>query len=185
MKVHVITDAPSPGPAMVKYAQNHKADLVVVGSRGLGSLKRGMLGLVGLGSVSDYMVSILKIQMPLHCTRTSDRTTSENAKALACYMCHVAPEQRIAGEAFSTRLLFHFVLLLSCALMNSSSLSKFVMKLLSTLTTLADSHRCSAFASASVSTVSQFASSEMCIVTIIHKSKNVRTSRMTGACFDH
>lgn len=33
-----------------------QADLVVVGSRGLGSVKRNFMGLFGLGSVSDYLV---------------------------------------------------------------------------------------------------------------------------------
>lgn len=40
---------------LVSYAHSKGADLVVVGSRGIGSMQRSMLSLVGLGSVSDYM----------------------------------------------------------------------------------------------------------------------------------
>lgn len=39
-----------------------QADLVVVGSRGLGSTVRKILGVLGLGSVSDYLVSCNKLQ---------------------------------------------------------------------------------------------------------------------------
>mmetsp|Transcript_24578 Transcript_24578/g.46621 ORF Transcript_24578/g.46621 Transcript_24578/m.46621 type:complete len:86 (+) Transcript_24578:562-819(+) len=49
-------DVSKVGPAVVKYAEDIKADLVVVGSRGLGSIKRKIMGLIGLGSVSDYLV---------------------------------------------------------------------------------------------------------------------------------
>eukprot|EP00241_Pyramimonas_parkeae_P011461 CAMPEP_0114251770 /NCGR_PEP_ID=MMETSP0058-20121206/15459_1 /TAXON_ID=36894 /ORGANISM="Pyramimonas parkeae, CCMP726" /LENGTH=210 /DNA_ID=CAMNT_0001365617 /DNA_START=88 /DNA_END=720 /DNA_ORIENTATION=- len=52
----VIMDVSKVGPAVVKYAEDIKADLVVVGSRGLGSIKRKIMGLIGLGSVSDYLV---------------------------------------------------------------------------------------------------------------------------------
>jgi nucleotide-binding universal stress UspA family protein len=45
------------GPALVGYArQSARASLVVVGSRGLGTLKRTALAAVGLGSVSDHLV---------------------------------------------------------------------------------------------------------------------------------
>lgn len=33
-----------------------QVDLVVLGSRGMGSFKRSLMGFVGLGSVSDYCV---------------------------------------------------------------------------------------------------------------------------------
>mmetsp|Transcript_33091 Transcript_33091/g.63534 ORF Transcript_33091/g.63534 Transcript_33091/m.63534 type:complete len:228 (+) Transcript_33091:201-884(+) len=53
---NVICSDMKPGPALVKYAEEIKADLVVVGSRGLGSTVRKILGVLGLGSVSDYLV---------------------------------------------------------------------------------------------------------------------------------
>ncbi|GBF97957.1 hypothetical protein Rsub_10630 [Raphidocelis subcapitata] len=44
------------GAALVGYAGSVQADLVVVGSRGMGSVKRSVMGFGGLGSVSDYLV---------------------------------------------------------------------------------------------------------------------------------
>ena len=46
--LHVDT---KPGAAIVKSATDHKADIIVIGSRGLGAIKRTFLG-----SVSDYIV---------------------------------------------------------------------------------------------------------------------------------
>ena len=46
--LHVDT---KPGAAIVKSATDHKADIIVIGSRGLGPIKRTFLG-----SVSDYIV---------------------------------------------------------------------------------------------------------------------------------
>ncbi|PSC70208.1 universal stress [Micractinium conductrix] len=43
------------GRTISDYAAEHQADAVVVGSRGLGAFRRRFLGLVGLGSVSDYV----------------------------------------------------------------------------------------------------------------------------------
>lgn len=43
------------GRVISDYAAESKADAVVIGSRGLGAFRRRMLGLVGLGSVSDYV----------------------------------------------------------------------------------------------------------------------------------
>lgn len=42
----------SPGPALLELADDHKIDLIVMGSRGLGPLKG-----IFMGSVSSYMVS--------------------------------------------------------------------------------------------------------------------------------
>eukprot|EP00878_Enallax_costatus_P005041 GHUV01005301.1.p1 GENE.GHUV01005301.1~~GHUV01005301.1.p1 ORF type:complete len:255 (+),score=93.35 GHUV01005301.1:104-868(+) len=44
------------GASVCKYAQENKIDLVLLGSRGMGSFKRSLMGFVGLGSVSDYCV---------------------------------------------------------------------------------------------------------------------------------
>jgi len=41
---------------LVSYAQAKQVDHVVVGSRGLSALKRGLYSIIGLGSVSDYIV---------------------------------------------------------------------------------------------------------------------------------
>ena len=43
------------GEALVQYAKENQVDLVVVGSRGLGAWQNSFMGLVGLGSVSEYM----------------------------------------------------------------------------------------------------------------------------------
>lgn len=43
------------GRTISDYAAKANADAVVIGSRGLGAFRRRMLGLVGLGSVSDYV----------------------------------------------------------------------------------------------------------------------------------
>ncbi|KAF6251544.1 hypothetical protein COO60DRAFT_1704738 [Scenedesmus sp. NREL 46B-D3] len=44
------------GASVCQYSQDHKIDLVCLGSRGMGSFKRSLMGFVGLGSVSDYCV---------------------------------------------------------------------------------------------------------------------------------
>jgi len=41
---------------LVSYAKAKQVDHVVVGSRGLSALKRGLYSIIGLGSVSDYIV---------------------------------------------------------------------------------------------------------------------------------
>ena len=46
--------------SLVEFSRRHSVDLVVVGSRGLGALRRSLLDLVGLGSVSDYLVHHLQ-----------------------------------------------------------------------------------------------------------------------------
>jgi len=43
--------AKSPGEALCRTAHDEKADMIVIGSRGLSSVKRAMLG-----SVSEYVV---------------------------------------------------------------------------------------------------------------------------------
>lgn len=44
-----------PGEAIVDYAEKNKVDVVVVGSRGLGAIKRAFLG-----STADYVTHHLK-----------------------------------------------------------------------------------------------------------------------------
>ncbi|KXZ53810.1 hypothetical protein GPECTOR_6g728 [Gonium pectorale] len=42
------------GSALCKHAKAEGVDLIVAGSRGMGAITRSLLGLVGMGSVSDY-----------------------------------------------------------------------------------------------------------------------------------
>lgn len=44
------------GRLLCDYSAKQNADLLVMGSRGMGSTKKTMLGLLGLGSVSDFVV---------------------------------------------------------------------------------------------------------------------------------
>ena len=60
------------------YVASKRADLVVVGSRGIGSLQRSVLTLVGLGSVSDYLAR--HVDAPLLLVRTPARSTAETEK---------------------------------------------------------------------------------------------------------
>ncbi|CAM0138062.1 hypothetical protein VKS41_001284 [Umbelopsis sp. WA50703] len=53
--VHAVLLRGEPKTALVEYATNNQADLVIVGQRGLGWLKRKILG-----SVSDYLSHNLK-----------------------------------------------------------------------------------------------------------------------------
>ena len=57
VSVDVLPCNPAGGVAetIVEYCDMKRADLVVVGSRGAGSLRRSMLSLVGLGSVSEHL----------------------------------------------------------------------------------------------------------------------------------
>mmetsp|Transcript_22200 Transcript_22200/g.48478 ORF Transcript_22200/g.48478 Transcript_22200/m.48478 type:complete len:136 (+) Transcript_22200:239-646(+) len=48
------------GESLVQYAHENRSDMVVVGSRGMGGLRRALANLVGLGSVSDYMLTHTK-----------------------------------------------------------------------------------------------------------------------------
>mmetsp|Transcript_37745 Transcript_37745/g.72326 ORF Transcript_37745/g.72326 Transcript_37745/m.72326 type:complete len:226 (+) Transcript_37745:103-780(+) len=57
--LRVLTDDESPGAALVKYADTIKADLAVVGSRGMGGIHRKIASLIGLGSVSDHLVCLI------------------------------------------------------------------------------------------------------------------------------
>ena len=44
-------NAKSPGEALCRTADDEKADMIVIGSRGLGAIKRAMIG-----SVSEYVM---------------------------------------------------------------------------------------------------------------------------------
>lgn len=45
--------------SIVHYAEVNDVDLVVVGARGVGAIKRALLGFIGLGSVSEACVHSL------------------------------------------------------------------------------------------------------------------------------
>ena len=58
-KFKVIVDTNScsnPGHGIIKRADEHKVDMIVMGTRGMGALRRTILG-----SVSDYVVHHAKI----------------------------------------------------------------------------------------------------------------------------
>lgn len=49
------------GDSLVEFAKAKGVDVVAVGSRGMGSMKRSLMSLVGLGSVSDYVLHQLHV----------------------------------------------------------------------------------------------------------------------------
>lgn len=82
------------GAALCAYAEEHKADLVVVGSRGMGSFKRSIMGFAGLGSVSDYA---------LHHSKGAAvvvvKATEEQLPAAEPHLAAVAGSEAAAGAA--------------------------------------------------------------------------------------
>lgn len=52
--VTCIGGAADTGRHIVDYSRQQDADVVLMGSRGMGSIRRAMFGLLGLGSVSNY-----------------------------------------------------------------------------------------------------------------------------------
>jgi hypothetical protein len=49
------------GDSLVEFAKAKGVDMVALGSRGMGSVKRSLMSLVGLGSVSDYVLHQLHV----------------------------------------------------------------------------------------------------------------------------
>ena len=47
------------GEAVEEYVASSKIDIVVLGSRGMGSMKRSLLGSLGMGSVSEFATTRL------------------------------------------------------------------------------------------------------------------------------
>lgn len=45
------------GRHICEFAAENKADMIVLGSRGMGSFRRSIMGMFGLGSVSSYVVN--------------------------------------------------------------------------------------------------------------------------------
>lgn len=51
---------------IVDYSDSEGADMLVLGSRGMGGFKRAFYGMVGLGSVSDYVTKNAKCNVVVH-----------------------------------------------------------------------------------------------------------------------
>ncbi|KAK9816656.1 hypothetical protein WJX72_003354 [[Myrmecia] bisecta] len=54
------------GQSICKYTLDNGCDSLVVGNRGLGALSRSLLGVVGLGSVSDYCVKHVPVPVTVY-----------------------------------------------------------------------------------------------------------------------
>ncbi|KAI7845225.1 hypothetical protein COHA_001269 [Chlorella ohadii] len=54
------------GRHITDFADGEKADMLVLGSRGMGGVKRTLYGLVGLGSVSDYVTKNSQTNVVVH-----------------------------------------------------------------------------------------------------------------------
>lgn len=52
----LLNPANGPGPDIVDYLKGESYKQVIMGSRGYGAIKRSFYSLVGLGSVSDYVL---------------------------------------------------------------------------------------------------------------------------------
>jgi len=60
-----MTDNHDVGECIVEHVQKHGADMVVMGTRGLSAVRSSLLGLVGLGSVSNYVAHHLACPVTL------------------------------------------------------------------------------------------------------------------------
>jgi hypothetical protein len=94
---HVLADTSNAPKALAAYAKAEAVDLMCIGTRGLGAFRRSMYSLVGLGSVSDWLVHnsecpVLVCKLPPEhvpaVTPTPDRcahgTLSNNRSATEC-----------------------------------------------------------------------------------------------------
>ncbi|KAF8068226.1 hypothetical protein HT031_001912 [Scenedesmus sp. PABB004] len=86
------------GASVCKYAADHKADLVCLGSRGMGSFKRSLMGFVGLGSVSDYAVHNAACAVAV-IKAESDRLPAPGAPSGAAEHAAAAAAEVAAGAA--------------------------------------------------------------------------------------
>lgn len=97
---HVLADSTSAGPALVSYVHQIHADLVCVGSRGMGSIKRSFMGLIGLGSVSDYLVHHLEVPVMVVKTGTESTAAADQpAATVTVDTSHTPVPPRSAAEA--------------------------------------------------------------------------------------
>jgi len=65
------------GDSLVEFARAKGVDMVAVGSRGMGSMKRSLMSLVGLGSVSDYVLH--QLHVPVLVVHTGQAPTAAAA----------------------------------------------------------------------------------------------------------
>lgn len=65
----------------MEFAKAKGVDMVAVGSRGMGSVKRSLMSLVGLGSVSDYVLH--QLHVPVLVVHTGLGTAAAAAPAPA------------------------------------------------------------------------------------------------------
>ena len=71
-KIYAESTSQKPGPAILKKAEEVGASMIVMGSRGLGLLRRTMLG-----SVSDYVLHHSKIPVFIYRTNEVDAQQSD------------------------------------------------------------------------------------------------------------
>lgn len=86
------------GASVCKYAADQKIDLVVLGSRGMGSFKRSLMSFVGLGSVSDYCVHNLPCPV-LVVKAEADKLPAAAASGAAQPAAAVAADMASGGGA--------------------------------------------------------------------------------------
>ncbi|KAL4434290.1 hypothetical protein ABPG75_000731 [Micractinium tetrahymenae] len=68
--------------SVVAFAKEHGADLVAVGSRGMGAVKSTLMSLVGLGSVSGYLVHHLHCPVAICRGREGDVAARDSKKVM-------------------------------------------------------------------------------------------------------
>jgi len=82
------------GDRLVRYADTHAVDLLVIGSRGMGTLKSAVLGMVGLGSVSQRVVHAAKcpvlLSKPPAPSEAADAADAAEAVRVAAEKVHDA-----------------------------------------------------------------------------------------------
>ncbi|KAK9811329.1 hypothetical protein WJX72_001929 [[Myrmecia] bisecta] len=83
--VTAIPGAAGVAKAVLEYAQEHHAGLLVVGSRGLGSVKRCVYSFMGLGSVSDFCAthSACPVAFVRHSSKQADFTQGRRRVCVA------------------------------------------------------------------------------------------------------
>ena len=67
------------GDSLVHYAEANGVDLIVVGARGMGAVKRALMSFIGLGSVSDYVVG--HAQCPVAVVKQAQQSQEQQAAA--------------------------------------------------------------------------------------------------------
>ncbi|KAL4424950.1 hypothetical protein ABPG77_009679 [Micractinium sp. CCAP 211/92] len=81
--------------SVVAFAKEHGADLVAVGSRGMGAVKSTLMSLVGLGSVSAYLVHHMQCPVAICRGREVDAAAQESKKVLVALDDSAASRQAL------------------------------------------------------------------------------------------